>query len=173
MEQDTKVFLITTAYLFNQKETKKQNNKYQKRQQEKMNPKADQELNTFINGWDETSNVAKNCFIHFKNYLREKEDVRLDFIARPGITYSLRAVHKNQKDKELFVMVDVIEDTTRWLSICFYSDMITDPQVKGDFVPGGLLGEDALCFDLDEQSEEFLSYLEKRIDECLAQFTTL
>ncbi len=134
-----------------------------------MNTKTEQELNTFIEDWNETSAAAKNSFSHFKNYLSKKKGVSLDFIARPGITYSLRAIHKNQTSRKLFVMVDVIEDTTRWLSICFYSDMITDPQGKGDVVPSGLLGEDAICFDFEEQSDGMRSYLEKRIDECLLQ----
>ncbi len=62
-------------------------------------------------------------------------------------------------------MVDVIEDTTRWLSICFYGDMIADPEERGDFVPGGLLGEDAVCFDLEEQDETLVKYIETRLDE--------
>ncbi len=62
-------------------------------------------------------------------------------------------------------MVDVIEDDPRWLSVCFYGDSISDPDEKGDFVPKGLLGEDAVCFDLEAYDEEDLGYLEGRIDE--------
>lgn len=128
-----------------------------------MNPQKEQELNTFIETWDESSN--KNTFLHFKEYLKGMAGGTLDFIARPGITYSLRAAHSKQKGRELFVMVDVIEDVSRWLSICFYGDMITDPDQKGDAVPGGLLGEDAICFDLEEQDETLVHYIEKRLDE--------
>jgi hypothetical protein len=131
----------------------------------KMNTKTEQALNTFIETWNESSDKNKKTFLHFKEYLNEKEGVVLDFISRPGITYSLRAVHSNQKEKDLFVMIDVIEDVTRWLSICFFGDMITDPEEKGDFVPGGLLGEDAVCFDLEEQDEALVRYIEKRLDE--------
>jgi hypothetical protein len=62
-------------------------------------------------------------------------------------------------------MIDVIEDQPRWLSICFFSDMVHDPEEKGAFVPGGLLGEDALCFDLETYSEEEIRYVEARIGE--------
>ena len=130
-----------------------------------MNQKTEQELNTFIEEWKEPQSKNKETFLHFKKYLDKKEGVSLDFIARPGVTYSLRAVHTDQQDKELFVMVDVIEDTTKWLSICFYGDMITDPEERGDFVPGGLLGADALCFDLEEQDEALVRYIETRLDE--------
>ncbi len=135
-----------------------------------MNAKIEQELNNFIDEWEEKANENgnKSSFLHFKNYLTKKEGVRLDFVARPGITYSLRAVHEKQKDRELFVMVDVIEDVSRWLSICFYDNMITDKEERGDFVPGGLMGEDAICFDLEEHDEAQIRYIEARLDEAFS-----
>jgi hypothetical protein len=63
--------------------------------------------------------------------------------------------------------MDVIDDDpdSRWLSVCFYPDMITDPEERGNIIPLGLLGEDGYCFDYDEWNEEFLRYLETRLDE--------
>jgi len=132
-----------------------------------MNDKTEQELNTFIEEWKVTpdKNSNKATFLRFKDYLTGLDGVTLDFIARPGVTYSLRAVHNKQEDKDLFVMVDVIEDTERWLSVCFYGEMITDPESKGDMVPGGLLGEDATCFDLENQDESLITYIETRLEE--------
>ena len=134
-----------------------------------MKEQQKQELESFLGQWPETSDKNKSVFVHFKNYLSEKEGVTLDFLSRPGVTYSLRATHCNQKDKDLFVMVDVIEDTPRWLSICFYSAMVTDPEERGDWVPGGLLGEDAICFDIEEMDAARIKYIENRLEEaCLA-----
>jgi len=130
-----------------------------------MEKKQQQELDNFLEQWPETPEKNKAVFEHFKNYLSGKEGVTLDFLSRPGVTYSLRATHFNQKDKDLFVMVDVIEDAPRWLSICFYSAMVTDPDEKGDWVPGGLLGEDAICFDIDEQDAARVKYIEARLEE--------
>lgn len=62
-------------------------------------------------------------------------------------------------------MVDVIEDDPRWLSVCFYEEMVTDPEERGDSVPGGLLGEDGICFDVDAFDETLLSYIKQRITE--------
>ncbi|RUM42955.1 MAG: hypothetical protein DSY80_06410, partial [Desulfocapsa sp.] len=67
----------------------------------------------------------KTTFLRFKDYLAALEKVTLDFILRPRVTYSLRAMHAAQKDRALFVMVDVIEDTERWLAVCFYGDMVS------------------------------------------------
>jgi hypothetical protein len=130
-----------------------------------MKKETEQELNTFIEEWKETPERNREVFLRFKEYLSKKEGITLDFKPRPGITYSLRAVHSNQKEKELFVMVDVIEDEPRWLSVCFYGEMIADPEERGDFVPEGLLGEDAMCFDLEEWDDASIQYIEDRLDE--------
>ncbi len=126
---------------------------------------AMKELETFIENWTDTEEQNKKIFVRLKDYLAAKKGVNLDFIPREGVTYSLRAVHENQKDKSLFVMVDVIEDDPRWLSVCFYGEMVNDPDEVGDFVPEGLLGEDAMCFDLEEYEEESIKYVEARLDE--------
>ncbi|HBI14111.1 MAG TPA: hypothetical protein DDY20_01080 [Desulfobulbaceae bacterium] len=130
-----------------------------------MGQKIDSELDTFIEGWSETPEMNREVFQHFREYLSNKEGVTLEFIPRPGVTYSLRAVHSAQTKRGLFVMVDVIEDTPRWLSVCFYGEMITDPEGKGSQVPGGLLGEDAVCFDVEKKDENFIRYIEFRLDE--------
>ena len=137
-----------------------------------MREETERELNTFIERWKETSEKNREVFLHFREKKKKKERVKLDFIARHGVTYSLRAVHANQKERELFVMVDVIEDDPRWLSICFYGEMIDDQEEKGDFVPEGLLGEDAVCFDLEKQDEKLIRYIEARIDEACRNAAT-
>lgn len=123
------------------------------------------DLGTFIEQWEETPERNKAMFLHFKEYLSQKEGVTLKFVPRTGLTYSLRAVHAAQKKRELFVMVDVIEDTPRWLSVCFYGEMISDPDEQGDFVPQGLLGEDAVCFDIEKWDDELIGYVDARLDE--------
>ncbi|MGD8848075.1 MAG: hypothetical protein PVI54_21310 [Desulfobacteraceae bacterium] len=124
-----------------------------------------QELQSFIDDWNDTEERNKQAFIRLKSRLAAMDGVRLEFLPRPGVTYSLRAVHQNQKDRALFVMVDVIEDDPRWLSVCFYGDMVADPDEQGDFVPKGLLGEDAACFDIDQFDDLLLQYVESRMDE--------
>ncbi len=124
-----------------------------------------QELKDFIDNWVDDLPKTKIAFLELMDYLQAQREVRLDFRPRPGVTYSLRGVSGKQKDKPLFVMVDVIEGEPRWLSVCFYSKMISDPEGIGDFVPGGLLGEDGTCFDLEEYSEGKIAYLKARIGE--------
>jgi hypothetical protein len=133
-----------------------------------MKKETQEALAQFIAEWQESPTKAKASFLRFKKHLEDKAGVILDFIPRAGLTYSLRAVHENQKKKELFVMVDVIEDDPRWLSVCFYGEMISDPDELGDYVPEGLLGEDAVCFDLDEENETLAQYIEARIDDACA-----
>ena len=125
-----------------------------------------QELETFLAEWEDSDLQVKKTFGLLKNYLADKVDLSLIFKARPGVSYSLRAKHLQQTKRELFVIVDVIDEPeNRWLSICFYPDMITDPQDKGVLIPLGLLGEDGYCFDLEEWDEEYVQYLLGRFDE--------
>jgi hypothetical protein len=124
-----------------------------------------QKLDGFIDNWQDAGVKTKAVFVRLKEALAQKDGVTLEFIARPGITYSLRAVHANQQEKPLFALVDVIEDDPRWLSVCFYEAMISDPEEYGDFVPGGLLGKDAICFDIASWDASLIAYVEARLDE--------
>ncbi|MEJ2363526.1 MAG: hypothetical protein P8075_08080 [Deltaproteobacteria bacterium] len=125
-----------------------------------------EELETFLAGWEDDPLQVKKTFRLLKDYLADKADLSFVFKARPGVSYSLRAKHLQQTKRELFVILDVIDEPeNRWLSICFYPDMITDPQDKGVLIPLGLLGEDGYCFDLEEWDEEYGRYLLGRLDE--------
>ncbi len=123
------------------------------------------ELLEFVETWQDDQEGIKKSFVELMTLLRELDDVRVEFHPRPGLTYSMRGVHAQQGEKPLFVMVDVIEGDPRWLSVCFYSDMISDNDKMGDYVPGGLLGEDGTCFDLEEFNQNKVEYLKTRIRE--------
>ncbi len=124
-------------------------------------------LKLFIEQWKDNESGIKKAFKEISDHILKMDDISIEFNARPGITYSLRPVHKHQKKRSLFAMADVIDDDpeARWLSVCFYGEMINDPEELGDLIPGGLLGEDGYCFDLDEYDYDKLNYLKKRLDE--------
>ena len=126
-----------------------------------------EEIKTFIDGWKDSPQQIRDSFVRLKDHLDAKDSLLYTFKARPGVSYSLRAKHTLQQTRELFVIMDVIDDDpdNRWLSVCFYPDMITDPEKRGNIIPLGLLGEDGYCFDYDEWDKEFLEYLKKRLDE--------
>lgn len=130
---------------------------------------AEQEIGfgDFIEGWSDDSAGIKNAFLRFRSKLEKIGGVTFDFKARPGVSYSLRAKHEKQKNRSLFVMIDIVDDDpeARWISMCFYGDLITDPDERGDLVPGGLLGEDGHCFDLSEWSDEMADYLDAKLAE--------
>ena len=124
-------------------------------------------LKLFIEQWKDNESGIKKAFKEISDHILKMDNISIEFNARPGITYSLRPVHKNQKKRSLFAMADVIDDDpeARWLSVCFYGEMINDPEELGDLIPDGLLGEDGYCFDLDEYDYDKLNYLKKRLDE--------
>lgn len=127
------------------------------------------EINEFVTQWNDNGNRCKDCFLRLKEHCEGMDGIQLEWIARPGITYSLRATHPQQadSDRNLFAMIDIIDDdpSDRWLSVCFYNDMVSDPDEAGDYVPEGLLGQDALCFDVESWDEGHLGYVESRLSE--------
>ncbi|MFA5905954.1 MAG: hypothetical protein WC836_18630 [Desulfobacula sp.] len=127
-----------------------------------MNP-----IETFIHAWTETGSGTKQAFSELYNHLKTLDDTALSFNERPGVSYSIRPRHKSQQKRSLFAMVDVIDDNPeeRWLSVCFYGEMVTDPDEAGDLIPQGLLGEDGYCFDLYEYDKDAIAYLKQRLSE--------
>ncbi|MBO4369285.1 MAG: hypothetical protein J5803_04220 [Desulfovibrio sp.] len=126
-------------------------------------------LASFLDDWKSDPNRAKVAFMQYKELL-SVPNVSFHWKARPGVSYSLRAQHSAQKNRDLFVLIDVIDDEpeNRWLSVCFYADMVTDPKELADFVPNGLLGEDARCFNLEDDDENMKAYIADRLQEALA-----
>ncbi|ACN14032.1 hypothetical protein HRM2_09190 [Desulforapulum autotrophicum HRM2] len=126
------------------------------------------EIDAFLDDWKDNDTRTKQAFIEFRDHILTMEDVTCEFIARPGVSYSLRPRHKNQTGRDLFAMADIIDDdpSNRWLSVCFYEDMITDPDEEGDLIPEGLPGgADGYCFDLDEYDEKAVNYIKERLND--------
>ena len=126
-----------------------------------------EKINTFIDNWKEDALGLKPAFVSYFEDLKAMANADIEFNERPGISYSLRGMHKNGNDRPLFVMIDVIDDDPkeRWLSVCFYGDTIADPDEEGDLIPEGLLGDDGYCFDLDQADESLTAYVRNRIQE--------
>ena len=123
-------------------------------------------IDQWLESWTTDPLNAKQAFTSYYTWLKE-QNMELDFNARAGISYSLRAKHSMQKERPLFVLIDVVDDdeNERWLSVCFYADMVKDPDEKGDFVPQGLMGKDALCLNLDDDDTTMQNYIHERIKE--------
>jgi hypothetical protein len=125
------------------------------------------EIEAFLDGWKGEIQPMRDWFRLFYRELSSIEGVTLTFVARPGVSYSIRPVHKMQIERDKFAIIDVIDDdpNERWLSVCFYEDMITDPHERGELIPGGLAGKDGYCFDLCENDKELALYLLDRLKE--------
>jgi len=127
------------------------------------------DMKEMLEGWTDDPQNMKGAFTKLKDKFQSKKDVTFSFKARPGVSYSLRAdvAKGSKKGRDLFALMDVVDDQTesRWLSVCFYSDLVTDPEDEGNLVPQGILGEDGYCFDLFEYDKDLILYIEQRIDE--------
>jgi len=124
-------------------------------------------IQSFIDTWTEDGLQIRSAFISLYQRLQDLVRADIEFHERPGISYSLRGLRNDRSARPLFVMVDVIDDDPqkRWLSVCFYGDMIQDQDELGDLIPEGLLGADGYCFDIFESDERLLTYVGQRIQE--------
>ena len=125
-------------------------------------------LENYLSAWTRDPGGVKKAFLTIIVNLDSRGDTTLSFKDRPGVCHSLRAVRASQEWRPYFILVDVIEDDPedRWLSICFYADMIDDPLNLGNVVPEGINHLDGHCFDLDEDwDQDLLEYLLARIDQ--------
>jgi len=126
-----------------------------------------QEIESFLRDWSGEEQPMRDWFSTIFTELTSIDGVEMDFVSRPGVSYSMRPKHPKQKGRDLFAMVDVIDDDPdgRWLSVCFYGDMITDPEERGEVIPGGLSGDDGYCFDMFDNDESLAKYLLTRLKE--------
>ena len=125
-------------------------------------------LSGILDKWTRDEMNMKDAFLRLANRFSEKNLAVLSVVPRPGISYSLRVRARAEAEEgTLITMIDIVDDDpdNRWLSVCFYGDCVTDPEEEGNLVPGGLLGEDGYCFDLYENNQNTITYLERRIDE--------
>ena len=127
------------------------------------------EISDMLREWDKDPRDLKRAFLELKGRLESKENTRITFKSRPGVSYSLRAslTGGDREEENMFALIDIIDDDpeSRWLSVCFYNGTITDDDELGNLIPEGILGEDGYCFDLDGNDEYMISYLKDRIDE--------
>ena len=128
------------------------------------------ELDAFIADWQDDPNGVKAAFLRLKKVLESLNEATVSFIPRPPASYSLRA--EPPRGRPVITMVDVATlDGERFLSVCFYADTITDPDERGDLIPGGLLSQDGYCFDLDSGDADDVAYIEARIIEAANAFS--
>jgi hypothetical protein len=122
-------------------------------------------IEAFLDRWTEDTLETKPVFLALLQMGLSLPGVRFEFQQRPGVSHSLRLMHEDQTDRPLFAMIDVIDDdpSQRWLSVCFYGDMIQDPEQMGDLIPEGLLGSDGYCFDITGSDASIRDYVGQRI----------
>lgn len=125
------------------------------------------EIELFLKEWQEKGQKIEKVYRELYETISDLEGVEFSFSGRAGVSYSLRPTHPALRERQFFAIFDVIDDDPddRWLSICFYSDFITDPEERGEVIPGGLAGGDGYCFDVYSFDDETLEYLKTRLVE--------
>ena len=63
---------------------------------------SEAEIDSFLHDWHSgEEQPMKKWFQLFFNTVKAMKDVELQFVSRPGVSYSMRPKHRNQKDRDL------------------------------------------------------------------------
>lgn len=129
-------------------------------------------LAQFLEEWPAGQAGLKRAYEQLKTWAEALPGARASFLARPGVSYSLRfdlAPRPVGRQRPVFFLVDVVDDGgERFLSVCFYEDEVSDPEELGNAIPQGLFMETGYCFDLENDDPQFLAYLHERLAEAHA-----
>ena len=126
-------------------------------------------VKTFFDEWNVDINGVKTACEILLTTMASFSGVKLVFLHRPGISFSVRMLPSDNQEK-IIALLDIIDDAPeeRWASLCFDASRIVDVEELGDLVPQGLQGYDACCFDYDKEDMGFLAYLKARLQESVA-----
>ena len=126
-------------------------------------------LTTYLEQWPAEQTALKHALLALRQTAQGLPGVAENFVARPGISHSLRydlAPKPAGRRRPVFFLIDVVEAADeRFLSVCFYDDEIEDPRELGNAIPQGLFQETGYCFDLEEDDPELVEYLRQRVIE--------
>lgn len=125
-------------------------------------------LNEFIATWEIDPLNVKNSFLAYRDIFAKDPRFSMKFVSRPGVSHSLRVFAPERPDgTSIAALIDIVDDDPEnpWLSVCFFASLVTDPEDLGDFVPQGLEGRDAICFNLDEDNATLAQYIGERLKE--------
>ncbi len=125
------------------------------------------ELKAFLEAWPPAQEELKRAYVDLFAWARELPGAAWSFLARPGISHSLRLdldPRPRGRRRPVFFLVDAVDDGgERFLSVCFYEDEISDPEELGNAVPQGLFQETGYCFDLEDDDPVLMPYLRARL----------
>lgn len=128
-----------------------------------------EQLATYLEQWPADQAEIKKAFLELRQTAQGLLGVAESFVARPGISHSLRfdpAPKPAGRQRPVFFLIDVVEfEGQRFLSVCFYEDEINDPRELGNAIPQGLFQETGYCFDVEEYDPELMGYLGRRVRE--------
>ncbi|MBU1276894.1 MAG: hypothetical protein KJ720_16070 [Proteobacteria bacterium] len=128
-----------------------------------MSAESDLSLEQFLEQWPAGQAGLKKSLLAYRQGVLELQGVSETFLPRPGVSYSLRwdlDPRPQGREKPLFALADVVPlgEEEMMLSLCFYGDDISDPEELGNFIPGGLYGENGHCFDLEGDDPQMVAY---------------
>ena len=72
---------------------------------------SEAEIACFLRGWESGEEQPMKKWLQlFVSTVKAMENVELQFVSRPGVSYSIRPSNGNLKDRDFFAIIVVIDD---------------------------------------------------------------
>ncbi len=64
-----------------------------------------EELDALLNDWKDNDNQTRKAFTELVDHVNTLSDITLEFVSRPGVSYSFRPKHTAQSKRPLFAIL--------------------------------------------------------------------
>ena len=129
------------------------------------NSRLEQDYQVFLAGWEEDVPGIKALFMEIVRRLNQTSRIVVSFIALDPAGGAVRAMRPDMQ-RPLIALLEFPEDSPApcSLSIRFYDNAVDDPKSLGDWIPRGLLGEDARSFTVEKNQPALADYVLECLD---------
>lgn len=126
---------------------------------------SESELASVFENWPAGQQELVALMKELKGQALARPGAAWELVSRPGVSHSLRFTLQGSS-RPVVMLLDAayLAADMLTISVCFYADMVDDPEEMGEEIPGGLLGQDGYCFDADEEDPGAVDYLKARVD---------
>ena len=136
-----------------------------------VNEQSERDFHQFLTAWKEHAPDLRALFVEIVRRLETVSGMMLDFHAHDHAGNSLRALLPGLH-RPLVALLEISDETDSpdSFAIRFYEDTLDDPRELGDWIPRGLLGEDARSFSIGRNQPALADYVLAQLSSMLSHF---
>lgn len=132
------------------------------------NPASEESFKRFLSAWRDNGSDVRTVFVEILRRFEERSALRFEFSAHDHAGHTLRVLHPDLS-RSIVAIVEIPDDSDcpRTFAIRFYESMVRDPKEWGEWIPRGILGEDARNFIIESDRPALADYILERTERVL------